>query len=190
MFTSVIPATTTATATVLPQGVTSNNMIGYKGYWKGHFHRIALQVGTTPCFIRVIHFLWKQSEVSPSGVADYPTLNSILQNSVGYGTAVNPFSNNQYTYLSPQNLQWAKQFKLLQDDTYKLTTVGNSQLEQHKKKLALNSSFRMDYIADEQDEGGSNMTGYIPYVMFISSVNTVAAQPSITYYSRLSYVNY
>lgn len=176
------------------QGVGANQIIGYRGNWKGHFHRIALAVGTTPCFVRVIHFLWRQADLSAynTGNLDGPSLNCILQNSPSISTP-GPFVNTQYTFLSPYNLQWAKQYKILHDEIYALSTVGHTQVHINKKKLALSASFRVLYATDEESlpsNANNTLTGMIPYVMFLTSVNTVAAQPSITYYSRLKYTNF
>lgn len=168
-------------------------MIGYKGNWKNHFHRIALRAGTLAPgqYVRVIHFLWRQSDISPTGAIDTPTIGVILQNTVGIGAAAATTSTSQYSFLSPYNLQWAKRYKILQDDIYSLSTIGHTSVTINKKKLALKATFKVEFSTDEEELPQSNtITGMTPYVLFLTDQNVVANMPSITYYSRLSYINY
>ena len=179
----------------MAQNVTSQGMIGYKGMWKGHFHRISLKAGAAAPgqYVRVIHFLWKQSDLSPTGAVDAPNVGTILQNTVGNPQASAQTTYSQYTFLSPYNLQWAKRYTILSDNLYSLSTVGHTSVTIDKRKLALRSGFRVIYNTDEEEEPAATtntLTGMTPYVMFITDQNTVANLPSITYYSRLSYINY
>lgn len=180
----VQPSGSLASTSDMAQGVTQNQMIGYKGMWKTSLHRIALTCSANnPNILRVIHFFWKPNEFTGGAASNGPGVGQILQQgNAGSSYIVNGTST---AFLSPYNLEWSACYKIIHDETYTLTNSGWNQVQINKTRKKLNHSFRCN-----QPNGPSYLYGWTPYVMFVSNYNASADQPAIQYYHRLGYVNF
>lgn len=161
-------------------------MIGYRGQWRSNMVRLSITIGTALSspggqYVRIIHFFWKPNEEATSGPSNSPDVRFILQQ----GNQTSGGGGFPGSYLSPYNKEWARQYKVYSDKTYSLSTVGNTSvvLDKHYKKLRKN-------FDTNQPGGLGALYGWIPFVMFIYDTNVVADQPTISYYSRLSYTNF
>jgi len=181
---------TLSSSSYLQQGVTQNEMIGYKGTWKSTRQLLSIAYNPTlandsPQWIRVTMFWWRPNIVQSSGgsATNAPTVDNIFQQgnpggTSGLGTAG--------AYISPYNIEFAKCYSIIMDKIYTLTSGGqnNGLIDKLYKKLHKNFQ---TYQPNQNNNG--LLYDNTPYIMFTSNQNTPADQPIINYYSRLTYIN-
>lgn len=142
-------------------GTSESNRIGDQITVQSLLLRLAVQTGSAGTgFLRVILFRWKPG----SGILP-PTASNLLQ-------TVN--------YLSPINVDYGEQIKVIMDKTYALAT-GSSQLQ--IDKFWRRKRYVVNYNNATPTAPNSNST----YLFFISDIST--GSPTYQFYSRLRFTD-
>lgn len=187
IFSLAVESTTLQTSSSVVQGVSQNQLIGYKGMWKTIKANWSIMVNpeVTPAlgqFVRILLFFWKPNELSRDGTSNVPTIDVILQQN---NQAPNGNAGYSGTYLSVYNKEWGKQYKILFDKTYALSTVGQTSVVLDKTYRKLRKVFQ---CLQPGQVGG--LYDWSPWVAFIYDTPGNSFKPQISFYSRMGYINF
>jgi hypothetical protein len=123
--------------------------------------RLAVSTGTAGTgFLRVIMFRWK-----PGGNTLSPITSNLLQTS---------------SFLSPINVDYGEQIKVIMDKTYALAT-GSSQLQIDKFWR------RKRYVANYSNSNPTSTNSNATFIFFIT--DTATGAPTYSFYSRLRFTD-
>lgn len=145
----------------IPPGTTSSNRVGNEVSNQSLFMRIDIARGAVDSLLRFVILWWYDGNA-----AAVPTITDILQTA---------------SYNSPLNKVNGMSFKVKYDCTYTLA-AGQTQLQ-------VDEIYRKLKAKSEYAPTLNTNTANTLYLLTISNQATVANQPTLTYYSRLNFMD-
>lgn len=181
----------TPPVSAVSQGVSQNQLIGYKGQWRSHTYRLGIDTELTAAsptgqigiFWRIIFFMWRPNEMTPSGIGNAPTALQILQ----AGNVTSPVPTGAQLIFSPYNKEWAKQYRIWSDKTYAISIQGSTQIIVDKGHRKMRKTFQA-----LQPNGPGGVYDQVPYCLLISSQFSGGGmvETALSIYNRMTYTNF